>query len=98
MQITEFFNPYNMEHIKAYKHSTVHGSWPEGFIAERYDYPVAWQAIIAFKMANVWVEQVLAGNVVGMPPVESVEPWDTEEWKYETNDGDTHEVAGWFPS
>lgn len=73
MEITEFFDPYNMEHIKAYKHLAVHSSWPEGFITERYEYPVAWQILIAFKMANVWAEQVLAGNVIGMPPVELTE-------------------------
>lgn len=87
MKITEFFDPYNMEHIKAYKRLITHGSWQEGFLPEDIEYSTGWQAILAFKMANVWVEQVLAGNVVGMPPVEAVEPWITDEWRYEADEG-----------
>lgn len=69
MKITEFFNPYNLEHIKAYKHLITHSAWQEGFLPEDIEYDACWQAIIAFKMANVWVEQVLAGNIIGMPLV-----------------------------
>ena len=69
MDMIEFFDPYNMEHIRAYKYMAEHGCWPGNFATEITVYPVAWQVIIAIKMANVWVEQVLAGNVVGMPPV-----------------------------
>lgn len=71
MKITEFFNPYNMEHIKAYKYLSIHGFWQEGFLPEDIEYAnnSTWQAVLAFKMADVWVEQVLVGNVIGMPPV-----------------------------
>lgn len=69
MKITEFFNPYNMEHIKAYKHLLTYGFWPERFLLANIEYSTGWQAVLAFKMADVWVEQVLVGNVIGMPPV-----------------------------
>jgi len=70
MNITDFFDPYNMEHIKAYQHLIDKGSWPKGFVPENVEYGAQSQINIAFKMSKVWVEQVLAGNVVGMPPVE----------------------------
>jgi len=68
MKIEEFFNPYNMEHIKAYKNLITYGFWPVGFLPEDIEYSATWQAIIAFKMTSAWVEQVLADHVIGMPP------------------------------
>ena len=58
-----------MEHIKAYKYMSDHGYWPEDFVTEITVYPSTLQVIIVAKMANAWVEQVLVGNVTGMPPV-----------------------------
>lgn len=87
MKITEFFDPYNMEHIKAYEEMLIHGFLPNGFAPEDIEYDNAWQVLIAFKMAGAWTEQVLTGNVVGMPPVEAVEPWTTDEWRYEADEG-----------
>jgi hypothetical protein len=69
MKITEFFDPYNMEHIKVYKELITHGFLPNGFAPEDIEYDNAWQVLIAFKMAGAWTEQVLVGNVIGMPPV-----------------------------
>jgi hypothetical protein len=71
MEIIKFFDPYNMEHIKAYKHMITYGFWQEGFLPKDIEYAdnATWQIVLAFKMTNVWVEQVLAGNVIGMPPV-----------------------------
>lgn len=69
MKITDFFDPYNMEHIKAYNHLTTYGFWQEGFLPEDIEYPNGSEILLAFKMAGAWTAQVLAGNVIGMPPV-----------------------------
>ena len=73
MEITEFFDPYNMEHIKAYKTLMEKGTGPANFLPEGIIFSIAWHEVLTHKMANAWVEQVLAGNVVGMPPVEHKE-------------------------
>lgn len=69
----DFFDPYNMEHIKAYKYLSATGSWPDGFIPEDITLLPNWQSWVAFILADAWIEQVLAGNVIGMPPIEHTE-------------------------
>jgi len=67
LTIIDFFNPYCLDHIKAYVHLQTHGSWPEGFIPEDMKFPSFWHAAIASKMADAWIEQVKAGHIFGVP-------------------------------
>ncbi|KKN08299.1 hypothetical protein LCGC14_1058110 [marine sediment metagenome] len=59
MTIDEFFNPYDLEHIAAYKHLCDTGSWPEGFIPDSVDTRMesspAWQIAIVAQLATCWV-------------------------------------------
>ena len=32
--IVDFFNPYSIEHLKAYRHLEKTGFWPEGFVSD----------------------------------------------------------------
>jgi len=67
MELTEFFNPYNVDHIQAYKVLGETGAWPKDFLPEGVIISPVWNMILAAKCTNAWVEQVLAGHVVGIP-------------------------------
>jgi len=67
MTLTEFFDPYSVEHLKAYRHLEKVGTWPPGFIPEKTDVEPYWQVSISNKMAKAWIDQAEAGRVFGMP-------------------------------
>jgi len=70
MNITEWFDPYNVEHVIAYKYLRDNGVWPGGFLPADVERRNFWNIIIKNKIVDAWVEQVLAGHVVGMLPIE----------------------------
>ena len=56
MNILDFFNPLDIDHLKAYQYLQKKGKWPEGFID--WDNIVVdpnWQMILQSKMADLWV-------------------------------------------
>jgi len=66
--IIDFFDPYNVEHLVAYKVLDYTGNWPENFIPEDISFSANWQIVIAFKMALVLVKLGIDGQIIGMPP------------------------------
>ena len=54
--ITEWFDPYNNDHLRAWDHLATTGTWPEGFIPKHVVLTPNWQVKIAFAMAKAWVE------------------------------------------
>ena len=70
MKIMDWFNVYDMNHIKACKVLMDTGTWPEGFLPDDIKLGHAWQYELWWHMARAWADQVLAGNILGMPPVE----------------------------
>jgi hypothetical protein len=67
MTLTEFFNPYRIEHLKAYAVAKKTGFWPKDFIPSGITIDTLWQVAILGKMADAWIEQVKAGHVQGFP-------------------------------
>ena len=71
--VTEFFDPYNVEHLKAYDHLCQTGSWPKGFLPEgiapgcvgkvEVDHLIE----VVNNMANAWMAEAKAGRIFGMP-------------------------------
>lgn len=59
MDFMDFFDIYNIEHLKAYKHLSKNGTWPEGFIPENCKMSPIWAYQIAEKMSIVYVDKVL---------------------------------------
>ena len=59
MDIIEFFDPYNMEHVRAYEHLQKTGQWPKGFIPKRTLFPTNWHLLIINKLANAWVHYMI---------------------------------------
>lgn len=54
MDIVDFFNPHNIEHIKAYEHLDEEGCWPEGFISDDIEFSTGWNSLVESKMAKAW--------------------------------------------
>ena len=70
MKIQDLFDVYNIDHIKAYKVLMDTGSWPHGFIPKDIEMSLNWQIILAGKFTSAWVEQALAGKIIGIPKYE----------------------------
>ena len=58
VDFTEFFDPYNQEHIRAYQHLQETGRWPLDFAIKACGHPMPnlWQVSIVNKMADAWVK------------------------------------------
>ncbi len=54
-----WFDPKNPNHIKAYKMLSKTGEWDEGFCPRPYNLGVAWQVMIAFKLAEEYVDLMI---------------------------------------
>ena len=64
--VVEFFEPYNIEHLKAFEYLLDTGVWPKDFYEENLEgleFPNNWQIILLSEMANCWVTGCLDGNV-----------------------------------
>jgi hypothetical protein len=62
MTIIEFFDPNNIEHIKAFVHLQNTGIWPNYFITTDITFPLLWQTTLMSKMTDKWVEYKLKGK------------------------------------
>lgn len=63
MEINEWFDIENIEHIKAYNYLRGHGNWPEGFIPEGTVFNPAWNIIITHNLANAYVDEKLKSEI-----------------------------------
>ena len=59
MNIIEWFDPHNKEHLKAYKHLEDTGAWPKGFVPRDIIFTTSWMASLNRKMADCWVNHKL---------------------------------------
>lgn len=66
----EFFDPYNLDHLAAYKHLIETSTWPEGFVPDYELTPYLWLNEINAKMAKALVELGMNGHILGMPPAD----------------------------
>jgi hypothetical protein len=67
INVEDFFDPYNVEHLKAYEHLERTGTWPEGFIPHDVKMTPFWQITIACKLATAFVKAAKKGCIPGMP-------------------------------
>lgn len=61
-KISEWFDPCNMEHLKAYSFLEDNGFWPDNFILKDLKMDADWQYLIRFKMAEAWLNYKLHGK------------------------------------
>ena len=62
MNTSEFFDPYNIEHIKAFEYLKKKGAWPIEFfdnVKKQVHEDPNWYLTIQMKMANAWVKHSL---------------------------------------
>ena len=67
MTIVDFFDPYNVEHMKAFEVLNTTGCWPVGFVADDIEIPHTWIIGLYGKISNAWLEKVKNGHVFGVP-------------------------------
>lgn len=67
MNIVEYFDEYNIDHLKAFTSIVEKGVWPEGFIPEGIEFPPQWQLSLISKMALAWHTAAMKGQIVGIP-------------------------------
>jgi hypothetical protein len=63
--VAGFFDPHNIEHLKAYKLLQQNGQWPDYFYQhlKGLDFQNgAWSILIANKMADAYIELILKGD------------------------------------
>ena len=58
MTITEWFDPHNIEHIKAYHHLSETGFWPLNFVPDEIEVEICHQVNIIAKMGTCWVKLI----------------------------------------
>ena len=63
VDIVEYFDPYNMDHIRAFKYLMDNYRWPDLFWTEMMGKNIiispSWQVRLASKMADEWVKHAL---------------------------------------
>ena len=59
MNIAEWFESDNIEHIKAFYHLQHTGFWPKGFIPDYVSFSPTWQVLLQAKMADNWIKHIL---------------------------------------
>jgi galactitol-specific phosphotransferase system IIB component len=64
--IVDFFDPYNIHHLVAYRHLEKTGFWPEDFYPENVEWPMIWQAALTAKMTEAWLKLAEEGKIAGM--------------------------------
>ena len=57
MNIIDFFDVTNLEHLRAYQQLLITGIWPKGFIPEDIEFVTNWQIIISNKLASEYIMQ-----------------------------------------
>jgi hypothetical protein len=63
MKFSEWFDPDNQEHLQAYRKLQDEGIWPHWFTKPKdVELESTWQILIAFKMANRWIDFKLKGG------------------------------------
>jgi len=59
MNIVDWFDPSNIEHLKAYKHLQDTGVWPEGFLPEDIEMLPLWSLLLSGKIVDVYLKEKL---------------------------------------
>jgi hypothetical protein len=57
--VDQFFDPSNVEHLRAYRQLQKTGLWPQGFLPDNITFPSLWAVTIANKLADLYVEERL---------------------------------------
>lgn len=56
----DWFDPHDVEHMKAYKHLNTVGMWPKGFIPDNVVMGSNWNILLINKLADCWLDYLLS--------------------------------------
>lgn len=56
INIVEWFDPYNIDHIRAYRYLEKNGMWEVGFIPDNIEFTDGWQIAILSKLTNAYLK------------------------------------------
>lgn len=56
MNIVDFFDPNNLDHVLAYEHLRKTGIWPDNFIPTGTEFTPQWHVLITAKLADAYVD------------------------------------------
>jgi hypothetical protein len=59
MLIVDWFNPKDLNHLRAYNHLRNYGVWPDGFITKDIEFTFSWQMLLIAKIANEYINEKL---------------------------------------
>ncbi len=59
MLMSDWFDPQNVEHLKAYKHLCKTGTWPAHFLPNNIEIKPLCSTLIRSKLADEWVKHKL---------------------------------------
>jgi hypothetical protein len=59
ISIYDWFDPHNMEHLRAYSTLQTTGCWPKDFIPDYVELGAGWHMLLMAKMTDAWVEAKL---------------------------------------
>jgi hypothetical protein len=55
----DWFDPYDIYHIRAFRHLCNTGYWPKGFVPDDVDMSNTWQFDAVAKLADAWISHKL---------------------------------------
>jgi hypothetical protein len=67
LKIQDWFDPYDIDHVIAYKHLTQEGIWPAGFVPGYVTFNSGWVVAILGKLADAWVKHRIPSYYVVFP-------------------------------
>ena len=56
---SDWFDPNNMDHMRAYKHLQKTGVWPSDFVPKNVEMNSNWCTLISYKIADAWCKEKL---------------------------------------
>jgi len=59
INIVDWFQPYNLAHLRAYRNLENNGKWDEDFIPYNVEFTTGWQVALVAKLANAHLDRAL---------------------------------------
>ena len=70
IKFLDFFNPYSVKHLLAWKYLQQKGHWPVDFIPANVEFESSWQIIVLNKFAIAWMDAAEEGHLPDIPAFE----------------------------
>jgi hypothetical protein len=58
-KFSDWFDPYDIYHVRAFNHLCKTGYWPKGFIPDNLEMSSIWQYEVVAKLADAWTKHMI---------------------------------------